>query len=83
MLIIYRGKSPITDSFLIPTPSRNYKRYKQNYIYTRTVSNLMINMNNYFVLKYIQSYNYYLIECNILFLLFKYLKNNFFLNHCK
>ena len=41
-----RGKSPITDplSYL-----SNYKRYTK-IIYTRTVSNLMINMNNYFVL---------------------------------
>ena len=43
---IYRGKSSITDplSYL-----SNYKRYKK-IIYTRTVSNLMINMNKYFVL---------------------------------
>ena len=37
-------------------------------------------MNNYIVLQNIQSYNCYLIKCNILFLLFKYLNNNFFLN---
>ena len=42
------------------------------------VSNLMINMNNYIVLQNIQSYNIYLIKCNILFLLFNYLNNNFF-----
>ena len=43
----YRGKSPITDplSYL-----SNYKRY-QKIIYTLTVSNLMINMKKYFVLK--------------------------------
>ena len=35
-------------------------------------------MNKYIVLKNIQSYNCYLIKCNILFLLFKYLNNNFF-----
>ena len=42
-----RGKSSITDplSYL-----SNYKRY-QKIIYTRTVSNLMINMNTYFVFK--------------------------------
>ena len=39
----------------------------------------MVNMNKYFVYKNTQSYNYYLIKCNILFLLFKYLNNNFFL----
>ena len=54
----------------------NYKRY-QKIIYTRTVSNLMINMNKYFVLKNMKSYNCYLIKYNILFLLFKYLNNNF------
>ena len=45
--VVRRGKSQITDplSYLI-----NYKRY-QKIIYTRTVSNLMINMNKYFVLK--------------------------------
>ena len=32
-------------------------------------------MNNYIVLQDIQSYNCYLIICNILFLLFKYLNN--------
>ena len=53
--IIYRlsrGKSPITDPLLIPTPYpylSNYKRY-QKILYTRTVSNLMIHMNKYFVL---------------------------------
>ena len=36
-------------------------------------------MNKYIVLQNIQSYNSYLIKCNILFLLFKYLNNNFFL----
>ena len=35
-------------------------------------------MNKYIVLQNIQSYNCYLIKCNILFLLFKYLNNNFF-----
>ena len=35
-------------------------------------------MNMYFVLINIQSYNCYLIKCNILFLHFKYLNNNFF-----
>ena len=39
----------------------------------------MINMNKYFVLKNIKSYNCYLTKCNILFLLFKDLNNNFFL----
>ena len=34
-------------------------------------------MNKYFVLINIQSYNYYSIKCNIMFLLFKYLNNNF------
>ena len=38
----------------------------------------MINMNKYFDLKNIQSYNCYLIKCNNLFLLFKYLNINFF-----
>ena len=68
------GKSPITDplSYL-----SKYKSY-QKIIYTRTVSNLMIHMNKYFVLKNIQSYNCYLIKYTILFLLFKYLNNNFF-----
>ena len=41
----------------------------------------MININKYFVLINIKAYNYYLIKCNILFLIFKYLNNN--LNHCK
>ena len=36
-------------------------------------------MNKYIVLQNIQSYNCYLITFNILFLLFKYLNNNFFL----
>ena len=41
---VYRGKSPITDPFLIPTPYRIsvtiviYKRYLK-IIYTRTISN--------------------------------------------
>ena len=35
-------------------------------------------MNKYFVLINIQSYNCYLIKCNILFLFFKYLNNNIF-----
>ena len=38
----------------------------------------MMNINKYFVLKNIQFYNYYLIKYNILFLLFKYLNNNYF-----
>ena len=41
----------------------------------------MININSYFVFNNIQSYNCFLIKYNILFLLFKYLNNNF-LNHC-
>ena len=84
-MLYSRGKSPITDPLLIPTPSRILvtRRDIKKIIYTRNVSNLMINMNTYFVLKNIISYNCYLIKCNILFLLFKYLKNNFFLNHCK
>ena len=75
----YRGKSPITDPLLIPTPSRSsvsIRDIKNVYIYMNC--NLMINMNKYFVFKYIQFYNCYLIKCNILFLLFKYLNNNFF-----
>ena len=35
-------------------------------------------MNKYFLLKNIYSHNCYLIRCNILFLIFKYLNNNFF-----
>ena len=35
-------------------------------------------MNKYFVFKNIQSYTCYLIKSNILFLLFKYLNNNFY-----
>ena len=35
-------------------------------------------MNKCIVLQNIQSYNCYLIKCNIMFLLFKYLNNNFF-----
>ena len=56
----------------------NYKIYKKKYIYTRTVINVMVCINKYFVFKNIQSYNLYLIKCNILVLLFKYLNNNFF-----
>ena len=79
IIYIYRGKSPITDplSYL-----SDYKRY-QKIIYKLTASNLMINKNNYYVFKKMQSYNCYLIKCNILVLLFKYLNNNFFLNYCK
>ena len=40
----------------------------------------MIHMNSYFVFQNIQSYNYYLIKCNILVLLLKYLNDNVF-NH--
>ena len=47
-LILYsRGKSPITDPL---SYFSNYKRYIK-IIYTRTVSNLMIHVNKYFVLK--------------------------------
>ena len=72
MRIYVRGKSSDTDhlSYL-----SNYKIYHK---IIRIVSNLMINMNKYFVLKNIQSYKCYMIKCNIMFLLFKYLNNNFF-----
>ena len=72
-----RVKSTITDPLLIPTPSRisvTIRDIKK----VKTFSNLMINMNKYIVLHNIKSYHCYLIKCNILFLLFKYLKNNFF-----
>ena len=39
----------------------------------------MVKLNKYFDYKNIQSYNCYLIKCNILVLIFKYLNNNFFL----
>ena len=32
----------------------------------------MVNMNKYFVFQNIQSYNCYLIKCNIMVILFKY-----------
>ena len=49
---IYRGKSPITDPLLIPTPSHisvTIIYIKIVYIYTLTISNLIIHMNKYFV----------------------------------
>ena len=47
---IYRGKSPITDPLLIPTPSRISVTIRDiKKIYTLTVSNLMIPINKYFV----------------------------------
>ena len=45
-IYIYRGKSPITDPLSYLSNNKIY----QKIIYTRTVSNLMINMNMYFVL---------------------------------
>ena len=42
------------------------------------ISNVMVNMNKYFVFQNIQSYNCNLIKCNNLILLFKYLNNTFF-----
>ena len=76
------------ESLLLLTPSKyrppisNYKRYKK-IIYTRTVNNLTVNMNTYYIFQNIQFYNCYLIKYNILVLLFKYLNNKIFLNHFK
>ena len=75
----------------LPTPPNidplsylsNYKIYLKKtfiyiYIYTRTVNNVMVNKNKYFVFQNIQSSNCYFIKFNIMVLLFKYLNNNSF-----
>ena len=47
------------------------------YIYN-SISNIIVNMNKYFFFLNIQLYYCYLIKCNILVLIFKYLNNIFF-----
>ena len=60
ILCYYRGKSPITDTYKYRPISYliNYNYILNHYIYT-TFSNLMVNINKYFVFKNFESYNCY------------------------